>query len=245
MLQFCHMNSLAKSTTFLLAACALALTGAAVYFSVANWQMPAASNVAVPTPGESEPAQQEAKAESGEDASDPDAGAFALDVPGDWVVTKNRNAGRDDGVRTYEWISNAEMEYPYVGSGLVLIQVQDELKDGRSFDEVAATHVWDEADVRETVEFMSGEAGDAFPNFSEEDIIIDSAEDAVNGRRAIRATQQCLKPCYIEGGAATTVLYVIDAPDRVYALRVQTGTSEKTEGLLREADAIVRTFRAE
>ncbi len=178
-------------------------------------------------------------------ASTPAAWGFTLDLPDGWIVTTPKDAKRsDDGERTDGWVASGVPTDAF-GADLNVstIAVTDVAKEGRSFTQVANAYVWTDEDVQKIVAFMKAEAGDLFPDFSASDVLIESSADSVGGFAAIRATQQCLKPCYIEGGAATTVRYMIDAPDLVYLLDVSVGTSPNAADLLNAADAVVRTFK--
>ena len=160
-------------------------------------------------------------------------------APPDWKTTPSADTTRDEkGARTYEWIASA-------GANGVSVAVKDAMKDGKTFDEIANGFVWTNDDVQKIVAFMKDETGDLYKDFSEEDVLISSGADTINGAKAVRAIQQCLKPCYVEGGAATTVRYIVDATDRVYILEVTAGTGTNTADLLNAADAVVRTFKAE
>ncbi len=163
---------------------------------------------------------------------------FSIVAPDGWKTTASTDDTRDEkGARTYEWLSSA-------GTGGVSVAVKDVMKNGNSFEQIANGFIWTNDDVARTVAFMKDEAGDLYKDFSDKDILISAAPDTVNGAKAVRAIQQCLKPCYVEGSAATTVRYVVDGYDRVYVLEVATGTTPKTADLLNDADAVVRTFKA-
>ncbi len=167
------------------------------------------------------------------------AAPYSIVVPTDWKTTASTDSTRDEmGARTYEWIASPDANGANVA-------VKDALKDGKTFEEIANGFVWTNDDVGEIVAFMKEETGDLYKDFSEKDILISSGADTINGAKAVRAIRQCQKPCYVEGGAATTVRYIVDAPDRVYVLEVTTGTGTMTVNLLNEADAAVRTFKAE
>lgn len=164
---------------------------------------------------------------------------FTIVVPDGWKATPSEDETRDEkGARTYEWISNQ-------GKTGISIAVKDVMKDGKTFDGVATPFVWTSDDVANIVAFMRNETGDLYKDFSEEDVVISAAPDMIGGAKAVRALQQCQKPCYVEGGAATTVRYLIDAPDRLFILEVTAGTGTSTADLLNEADAVVRTFKGE
>lgn len=164
---------------------------------------------------------------------------FTIVAPDDWKTTLSTDATRDEkGLRTYEFLSSPDK----VGAS---VAVRDVTKDGRSFEEIANGFVWTSDDVAKIVAFMKDETGDLYKDFSDKDVLISAAPDTVNGAKAVRAIQQCLKPCYVEGGAATTVRYLVDATDRVYVIEVTAGTGTNTADLLNEADAVVRTFREE
>lgn len=168
---------------------------------------------------------------------------FTLKVPEGWVVISTKETDRhNDGKFQYGWIYNVQPD-DMSDADVVQINPYDILKDGNTFDEIVAANAWDAVDVTEIVSFMSTEAAEAFPDFSEADVTVDMADDVVNGLVAKRNTLQCLKPCYIEGAAQTHVLYFIDAPDRVYLLDVSTNTQASTADFLNKADAVVRTFR--
>lgn len=164
---------------------------------------------------------------------------YSIVAPDGWKTTPSTGAARDEmGARTYEWIASPS-------ANGVSVAVKDVMKDGRPFGEIANGFIWTSADVAAVVAFMRDEAGDLYKDFSESDVLISSGEDVVSGAKAVRAIRQCLKPCYVEGGAATTVRYIVDGSDRVYVLEVTAGTGSNTADLLNEADAVVRTFRAE
>lgn len=171
-------------------------------------------------------------------ADDLDA-PYSIIAPTDWKTTPSTDETRDeDGLRTYEWIASPS-------ANGVSVAVKDAMRDGKTFEEIASKFVWTSDDVTMLVAFMKEEAGELFKDFSDKDVLISSGADTIDGAKAVRAIRQCLKPCYVEGGAATTVRYVVDGKDRVYVLEVTTGTGATTADLLNEADAVVRTFRAE
>jgi len=164
---------------------------------------------------------------------------YTIVAPSDWKTTRSTDATRDEkGARTYEWIASP------TANGVSVV-VKDVMKEGRPFEEIANAFVWTNDDVAAIVALMKDETGDLFKDFSETDVLISSGADTIDGAKAVRAIRQCLKPCYVEGGAATTVRYVVDGSDRVYILEVTVGTRANTADLLNEADAVVRTFRAE
>ncbi len=164
---------------------------------------------------------------------------YSIVAPEGWKTTPSTDATRDEmGARTYEWIASPN-------ANGVSVAVKDVAKASKSFEEIASGFVWMNDDVTEIVAFMKEEAGDLYKDFSATDVLVSSGEDVVNGAKAVRAIRQCLKPCYVEGGAATTVRYVVDGSDRVFVLEVTAGTGANTADLLNEADAVVRTFRAE
>jgi len=168
---------------------------------------------------------------------------YALQIPSGWIVVASKETERrNDGTLFYGWIYNEESD-DMSDPGVVKITIKDALKNGRSFEEVVAAHAWDEADVKEIVAFMSTEAAEAFPDFSESDVKVDMADDEIGGIAVKRNTLQCLKPCYIEGAAQTYVTYFVNASDRVYLLDVSTNTQETTADFLNAADAVVRTFQ--
>lgn len=168
---------------------------------------------------------------------------FAMDILPGWSVRGFDDESRlSDGTTTYGWVYNTvadEMTDPDV----VQIQIKDALKEGKTFDEVVSALAWDDADVREIVAFMSEEAAEAFPDYSEEDVSVSMTYDEIGGSLAARNMLQCQKPCYIEGAAQTNVIYFVDAPDRVYLLVVSTNTQSTTADFLNAADAVIRTFR--
>jgi hypothetical protein len=164
---------------------------------------------------------------------------YSIVAPDGWKTTPSTDATRDEsGVRTCEWIASPS-------ANGVSVAVKDAMKDGKTFEEIAGGFVWTSDDVARLVALMKEETGDLYKDFSETDVLISSGADTINGASAVRAIQQCLKPCYVEGAAATTVRYIVDALDRVYILEITTGTGTNTAALLNEADAVVRTFKAE
>lgn len=177
-------------------------------------------------------------------ASVPRDWGFSLALPEGWTTTAQTDSARgSDGVRRDGWImSGVPTDAFGADLNVSTIVVTDVSKNGRPFTEVANPYLWTDADVEKIVAFMRSEAADLFPDFSAADVLIDSSTDEIGRSVAIRATQQCLKPCYVEGGAATTVRYLIDAPEVVYVLDVTVGTSENTASILNAADAVVRTF---
>ncbi len=176
-------------------------------------------------------------------AAVPDDWGFSLNIPEGWVVTDSNDDERIHSELIEGWIASGVPENAFGGDlSVSTITVMNVAKDGRSFTDVVDGYVWVAGDVQEIVAFMREEAGDLFPDFSEKDVLISAAVDTVGGSAAMRATRQCLKPCYIEGGAVTSVRYIIDAPDVVYVLEVSVGTSPNAADLLNAADAVVRTF---
>jgi len=169
--------------------------------------------------------------------------SFSLEMLPGWVVRGADDSTRmPDGTLWYGWLYNTaadEMTDPDV----VQIQIKDALKEGRTFDEAVATLSWDAEDVTKIVAFMSAEAAEIFPDYSEADVNVDMEDTSVGGLTAKRNTLECLKPCYIEGAAQTNVIYFIDAPDRVYLLSVSVNTESDTTDLIDQADKVVRTFR--
>lgn len=157
---------------------------------------------------------------------------FTMDVPEGWTETRYEEEDRVEGVRTY-----AKIE------GEAVIFVRDVMKNGKNFDEVAAEFVWDETDADAIAALMVAEASELFPNFSKQDVRVSSVDDTIGGLAAVHSTLQCLKPCYVEDGASTTVRYIVDAPDRVYILQVELGMSASASARLNAADAVVRTFQ--
>jgi len=214
------MNDIRRTGLIVFSALATLCVFSIVTFAAINW-----SNVPASTNGTEVPVNQDAR--------------FTIVAPDDWKTTLSTDATRDEkGLRTYEFLSSA-------GSVGVNVAVKDVMKEGRPFEQIANGFVWTSDDVAKIVAFMKDETGDLYKDFSDKDVLISAAPDTINGAKAVRAIQQCLKPCYVEGGAATTVRYVVDAIDRVYVIEVTTGTSPKTADLLNEADAVVRTFKAE
>lgn len=235
-----------KSHTLVLSSLLVGLAlVSAVVFAARNWT---ASPATVGTIASSAPASADASSKPpSKDASTltsvPEAWGFSLALPEGWTIRAAADGQLDEDARVRGWImSGVPTSTGGADLNVSTVTVRDVAKDGRTFDEVANAYVWTDADVQEIVSFMQSEASDLFPDFSAEDVLVASAPDAIGGAAAIRATEQCLKPCYIEGGAATTVRYIVDAENVVYLFDVTVGTSTKAADLLNAADAVIRTF---
>ncbi len=214
------MNDIKRTGLIVLSALAAVSVLSVVVFAARNWSSPPYA-----TGGANVPANEVLP--------------FSIVAPANWKTTVSADATRDEkGLRTYEFLTSPN-------ANGVNVTVRDVTKDGKTFEEISNGFVWTNDDVAKIVAFMKDETGDLYKDFSERDVLISEAPDTVNGAKAVRAIQQCLKPCYVEGGAATTVRYIVDATARVYVIEVTTGTGPKTADLLNEADAVVRTFKAQ
>lgn len=236
------MQRTAQSSLLLLGITGALAIGGAIYFSSANWGNEDVSftfvdeNGVVINPDANVPSVIE------DERADAIAWNVAFDVPEGWIVTKASAAEREDGVQTYGWLASGtptRADDP----GVVRISVADVLKEGRTFAELAAEYVWDRSDAQDIVTLMREEAAELYPDFSEQDVLVATAPDTIGGKTAVRSTLQCLKACYVEGGATTKVRYLVDDGDRMHVFEVTTGTSEHTAELLNAADAVVRTSR--
>ena len=175
---------------------------------------------------------------------------FSLQIPETWDMIPSIDSGllqsdRIHGELFYGNVFSSEVQedVAYSDPETVRVMIKDVLKNGRSFESIVSEYVWDETDVAEIVAFMKSEATDIFPDFSENDVRVSVSVDQIGTSSATIATRQCLKPCYIEGGAQTTVRYLIDAADRVYILEIIAETSTNTVDQLNGATAVVKTFR--
>jgi len=170
---------------------------------------------------------------------------FSLDVPAAWAVGDVQADARElDGRLQYGWMANRQPIAMDSGENLVIVSVYDVLKDEEiDYDAVVATHAWDADDVKAIVSFMKSEASDIYPDFSEADVRTEVIDETIAGEPVKKATLECLKPCYIEGGATTSIYYFVEAPDRVYLIYVTVAKDAQSEALLAEADAVVKTFR--
>ena len=170
---------------------------------------------------------------------------FTLDVPASWIVGDvGSDVREEDGRLQYGWMANREPQAMDAGEDLVLVAVYDVLKDDdHSYAGIVEDHAWDATDVRNIVSFMTSELGEMYPDFSEADVRTEVTDETIADEPVKKAMLQCLKPCYVEGGATTSVYYFVDAPDRVYLIYVSAAYSELGETLLAEADAVAKTFR--
>jgi hypothetical protein len=170
---------------------------------------------------------------------------FSVQLPDGWELSDVGSAGKrnNEGELWYGVVDSDVSENAYSDADVVRVVLKDVLKNGRGFDEVVQGLSWDAGDVKDIVAFMRENTSEVFPDFSEKDVRVSLSQDTVGSAVATVATRQCLKPCYIEGGAQTTVRYLIDAVDRVYVLEITAETSTKTADQLNAATAVVKTFR--
>ncbi len=159
---------------------------------------------------------------------------YTIDAPGTWIVNAS------DPVNL--WLESGINDDVYVDPDIVSVRVSEVLKDGRTFEEIVSDEAWDETDVAQTVAFMKTEAIAPYNEISESDIVISRQPIEIAGSSAVRASRQCLKPCYIEGGPFTDIQYFIDAGDRVFILTARSGIDERAEALLLSAEEVIKTI---
>jgi hypothetical protein len=163
--------------------------------------------------------------------------AYVIAAPESWTVTRPSDAENVELT-----LSSGINDDAYVDPDIVQINISAQEKDGRTLAEVAAGG-WTEEDAAASVAFMQEHASPPYNEITHDDIVFEQTALVVNGRETIRTKFQCLKPCYIEGGAFTDVHYFIDADETVYVLKARTGVGEIADALMLSGEAVMQTFQ--
>lgn len=176
-----------------------------------------------------------------EDWKEYDGGDFTIAAPEIWLSFTRTD---ESGATILSGLKSDEQDEAYNDPDIASILITKFSKQQKTLDQVVAEKTMDETETILSVDLMKKEASSPYNEITLDDIKTSIENIQLNnGQTAIKNIFQCLKPCYLEGGAYTLTQYFLETDENIYLFMSKTGVDEKSNALALIAEQIIKTFK--
>jgi len=170
-----------------------------------------------------------------------DGGDFTIDLPQTWFITQQKNGVGNEELLSF---SSTDSKTAYANPNEMNISISRFSKTEKTSEQLKTEKIKNETDATTAVEFMKTNANPPFNEITTNDIKTSIEEITLNNNTVVtKNIFQCLKPCYIEGGANTMTQYFMETEKDILVFTCVTGVDEKADALRLVAEQIIKTFQ--